>query len=120
MWSPNSDHPLRRWFGGLTEQTFLTTLGVADPPLMDYLSDMMSRFISFDALFRLRNLKGKPLEEVVDMVLDALHAAGEQLGVGVGLMLAADRTVEPSVAAGARWCSCLRSRRLANMPISGE
>lgn len=37
-------------------------------------------------------------EEIVDMVLDALHAAGEQLGVGVGLMLAADRTVEPSVA----------------------
>ena len=71
MWSPNSDHPLRRWFSGLTEQTFLTTLGVADPPLMDYLSDMMSRFISFDALFRLRNFKGKPLEEVVDMVLDA-------------------------------------------------
>jgi hypothetical protein len=71
MWSPNSDHPLRRWFSGLTEQTFLTTLGVADPPLMDYLSDMMSRFISFDALFRLRNLQGKRLEEVVDMVLDA-------------------------------------------------
>ncbi len=37
-------------------------------------------------------------EAIVDMVLDALHAAGEQLGVGVGLMLAADRTVEPSVA----------------------
>jgi adenosine deaminase len=37
-------------------------------------------------------------EEIVDMVLDALRAAGEQLGVGVGLMLAADRTVEPSVA----------------------
>ena len=71
MWSPNSDHPLRRWFSGLTEQTFLTTLGLADPPLMDYLSDMMSRFISFDALFRLRSLKGKRLDEVVDMVLDA-------------------------------------------------
>jgi len=37
-------------------------------------------------------------EEIVDMVLDALHAAGQQLGVGVGLMLAADRTVEPPVA----------------------
>jgi adenosine deaminase len=37
-------------------------------------------------------------EAIVDMVLDALHAAGEELGVGVGLMLAADRTVEPSVA----------------------
>ena len=71
MWSPNSDHPLRRWFSGLTEQTFLTTLGVADPPLMDYLSDMMSRFISLDAIFRLRSLKGKRLDEVADMVLDA-------------------------------------------------
>src|SRR4051812_12475967 len=37
-------------------------------------------------------------EEIVDMVLDALHAAGKALGVGVGLMLAADRTVDPSVA----------------------
>jgi len=37
-------------------------------------------------------------EEIVDMVLDALHAAGQQLGVGVGLMLAADRTVDPAVA----------------------
>jgi len=37
-------------------------------------------------------------EAIVDMVLDALHAAGEELGVGVGLMLAADRTVEPAVA----------------------
>src|ERR1700749_2437380 len=30
-------------------------------------------------------------EEIVDMVLDALQRAGEQLDVGVGLMLAADR-----------------------------
>ena len=37
-------------------------------------------------------------EAIVDLVLDALQAAGEQLGVGVGLMLAADRTVEPSIA----------------------
>lgn len=37
-------------------------------------------------------------ESIVDMVLDALHAAGDQLGVGVGLMLAADRTAEPSLA----------------------
>jgi adenosine deaminase len=35
---------------------------------------------------------------LVDMVLDALHAAGERHGVGVGLMLAADRTADPSIA----------------------
>jgi adenosine deaminase len=37
-------------------------------------------------------------EAIVDIVLDALHAAGAQLGVGVGLMLAADRTADPSIA----------------------
>jgi adenosine deaminase len=39
-------------------------------------------------------------EAIVDMVLDALHAAGEKFGVGVGLMLAADRTEDPAVAVG--------------------
>ena len=71
MWSPTPEHPLRRLFRGLTEQTFLHELGVADPPLMDYLSEMMSRFISLDALFRLRDLAGKRLEEVAEMVLEA-------------------------------------------------
>jgi adenosine deaminase len=50
-------------------------------------------------------------EEIVDMVLDALHAAGEQLGVGVGLMLAADRTVEPSVAVEQARLAAMRADR---------
>ena len=37
-------------------------------------------------------------EDIVDMVLDAAAAAGEKLGVGVGVMVAADRTVEPAIA----------------------
>jgi adenosine deaminase len=37
-------------------------------------------------------------EAIVEMVLDALRDAGERLGVGTGLMLAADRTVDPEVA----------------------
>src|SRR5262245_5108123 len=38
MWYFNADHPLRRLFAGLTEQTFMNVLGVADPGLVDYLS----------------------------------------------------------------------------------
>jgi hypothetical protein len=71
MWSPGPDHPLRRLFSGLTEQTFMATLGVADPPLTDYLSGLLSRFIHFDAIYRLRNLAGRRLEEVADMVCEA-------------------------------------------------
>jgi hypothetical protein len=71
MWSPKSDHPLRRWFTGLTEQTFMTTLGVADPPLTDYLSLLLSRFLHWDAIHRLRDAAGRRLEEVADMLIEA-------------------------------------------------
>ena len=59
MWHDKSEHPLRRLFSGVTEQTFLQTLGVADPPLIDYLSELLARFIHFDAIYQLRNPQGK-------------------------------------------------------------
>jgi len=71
MWHPPADHPLRRLFAGVTEQTFQTTFGVADPSLIDYLSGLLSRFVSMDAIHRLRNAQGLRLEQVVDMVLEA-------------------------------------------------
>jgi hypothetical protein len=71
MWSPAPDHPLRRLFAGLTEQTFVATLGVADPRLTDYLSSLLSRFVHVDALYRLRNARGKRLEEVAEMMIEA-------------------------------------------------
>jgi aminopeptidase N len=71
MWSPGLDHPLRRLFAGITEHTFIETLGVADPLLTDYLSGLLSRFIHIDAIFRLKNAQGKALEEVAEMMIEA-------------------------------------------------
>ncbi|HZT78993.1 MAG TPA: hypothetical protein VFA26_02125 [Gemmataceae bacterium] len=71
MWSPPPDHPLRRLFAGLTEQTFLVTLGIGDPPLVDYLSELLARFIHVDAIYRLRDATGRRLEEVAEMMLEA-------------------------------------------------
>ena len=71
MWVPSTDHPLRRLFAGLTEHTFEQRLGVADPLLIDYLSELLSRFLHMDSIFRLRNSQGKRLEEVADMVVEA-------------------------------------------------
>ena len=71
MFSPKPDHPLRKLFAGLTEQTFIQTFGLADPPLTDYLSGMLSRFIHLDAIFRLRDGAGKRLEEVAEMMIEA-------------------------------------------------
>jgi hypothetical protein len=71
MWSPKPEHSLRRLFTGLTEQTFIHALGVADPPLTDYLSELLSRFLHVDAIYRLRNSQGRPLEEVAEMMIEA-------------------------------------------------
>ncbi len=70
MWiSP--DHPLRRLFSGLTEHTFLDTLGIGDPRLVDYLSTLLTQVIHMDRVYRLANARGRRLEEVADMMLEA-------------------------------------------------
>jgi hypothetical protein len=71
MWYYNADHPLRRYFSGLAEHTFVTDLGVADPPLIDYLSLLLSRFVHVDVIHRLQVGSGKQLSEVADMLLEA-------------------------------------------------
>ena len=73
MWEPPAEHPLRRMFSGLAEHAFFSHYGVADPPLIDYLSSLLSRFVHFDAVYRLRSDDGRPLTEVVDMVLEVEH-----------------------------------------------
>jgi hypothetical protein len=71
MWYYDPDHPLRRLFAGLTEQTFIASLGVADPQLIDYLSILLSRFVHLDAIHRFRDASGRRLEDVVEMILEA-------------------------------------------------
>jgi hypothetical protein len=77
MWDAPNGHPLRRMFAGLAEHAFFSHLGVADPPLTDYLSTLLTRFVHFDAVYRLRNEAGKPITELTEMVIEA-----EQLPAG--------------------------------------
>jgi hypothetical protein len=58
-------------FAGITEHAFLTTLGVADPDLIDYLSLLLSRFVHADAVYRLRDADGRRLGELTGMVAEA-------------------------------------------------
>lgn len=67
---------LKRLFAALTEQTFEVELGVADPPLVDYLSDMLVRFVRIDAIFPVRDVVGRRLEEVADMMMEAQQRSG--------------------------------------------
>jgi hypothetical protein len=77
MWSIKPGHPLQRMFAALTEHTFLDTLGIGDPRLIDYLAELLSRFIRMDELHRLANAQGRRLEEVADMMLEAQSLPAE-------------------------------------------
>jgi hypothetical protein len=76
MWKPSHDHPLRRAFAGLAEHAFFSRLGIADPPLTDYISTLLTRFVHFDDVYRLRGSDGRPLTELVEMVLEAEQLPG--------------------------------------------
>ena len=65
-----------RFFAGLTEYAFQTRLGIADPPLTDYLSDMLIRFVRSDNVFHVRDLKGRPLTKVADMIVEGDACVG--------------------------------------------
>ncbi len=71
MWYSRPEHPLRRLFAALTEQTFEGSLGVADPALVDYLSEMLARFVHIDGVFKLKNVQGRRLEQIADMMIEA-------------------------------------------------
>ena len=71
MWEPNENHPLRRLFAGLTEHVLIDRFGMADPPLADYLTGLLTRFTRHDAISALRNSRGQPLTEPVGMLVEA-------------------------------------------------
>ena len=74
---PVSNDDLRRFFSGLTEYAFQTHLGVADPPLVEYLGQLLARFFRSDTIFAIRNLSGRRLDAVADMLVEADARIGE-------------------------------------------
>lgn len=66
----------RRFFTGLTEFAFEARLGVADPPLVDYIAELLVRFVRSDELYPVRSVRGQRLTAVTDMLAEAQHREG--------------------------------------------
>ena len=52
---------LNRYFAGIAEYVFQSQLGVVDPPLVDYVSELLMRFVRSESVHKVRNLTGRPL-----------------------------------------------------------
>ena len=73
---PPTNSAINRFFAGLSEFIFQSRLGVADPPLVDYISGLLLRFSRTDAVHKIRGVRGRPLREVVQMFAEAEHRIG--------------------------------------------
>jgi hypothetical protein len=72
-----SSGSLLHYYSGLVEYAFETRLGVADPELVDYLSQLLTRFVRMDSIYRVRGLSGQRLGEVTTMLAEAEQRVGE-------------------------------------------
>ncbi len=76
MHEENRTSAVRRFFTGLTEYAFHARLGVADPPLVDYIAELLVRFVRSDDLYPVRSIRGQRLVQVADMLAEAQHREG--------------------------------------------
>ncbi len=77
MYDDDHSGVLTRYFAGITEHTFHAGLGVTDTQMVDYLTDLLTRFVRSDAIYRVRNLTGRPLAEVAAMLMEAEERIGD-------------------------------------------
>lgn len=66
-----SSTTLQRFFAGITENVFQVQLGVADVCVVDYVSDLLVRFVRTEAMYKVRSLSGRPMTQVAEMLGEA-------------------------------------------------
>jgi len=72
MPKPDSEnHPLKRLFVDLTQRTFVQKLRWSDIHVVEYLADLLYDFTHIDHLYRIRDQRGRRLNEVAEMLLEA-------------------------------------------------
>lgn len=64
-------HPLRRLFTELVEKHFFHDVQVRDPRAAGYVSNLLIEFTHADKLFKLRDARGRRLDDVGEMLLES-------------------------------------------------
>lgn len=65
------NHPIRKFFTGLTYRNFSIQLGWSDIPVSEYIANILVDFIHVENLFKIRNQKGVAIQTVGEMLLEA-------------------------------------------------
>ena len=74
-----ADHPLRKLFRSAVDRAFQDFPEVYTPEVATHIGDnVLSDFVHVDRLYRLRNARGKPLEELPEMIQVACEKEGPE------------------------------------------
>jgi hypothetical protein len=65
------DHPLRHFFAEVVRRRFDADLSMRDPRLAGYVSGLLVDFTHADSLYRVRDARGRRLEDVGEMLLES-------------------------------------------------
>lgn len=69
---------LCRYLSGLSEHVFQTCLGIADPSVADYISDLLIRFTRLDQLQSSRPADGTSLQTLEELLREARQREDQQ------------------------------------------
>lgn len=74
------EHPLRTLFRDVGRKNLLGVVGIRPPEVADYVTEMLVRFTHVDEIRRVRDVAGRPLEDVGEMLAEAERAAARPRG----------------------------------------
>lgn len=73
-------HPLRRWFRGLVENALYADVGMCEPGIADYMTDLLTNFLHVDQIYLFRDAKGRRIQEIGEMLANAIkHQVVDEL-----------------------------------------
>ena len=64
-------HPLSAFFTELVENSFRRHLGQHDEALLDYVSALLFDFTSTDHVYKIRDARGRPIDDIGEMLLES-------------------------------------------------
>jgi hypothetical protein len=64
-------HPLQQLFRDLVGRHYAEQIGVRDPQIVAYVSDLLGEFCDSEQLFKIRDAFNRPLSDIGEMLLEA-------------------------------------------------
>jgi len=64
-------HPLQQLFLELVGRHYAEQIGIRDPQVVNYVAQLLAEFCDAEQLFRIRDLSGRPLGDIGEMLMES-------------------------------------------------